>query len=76
MLESLSTEKNSLVYQLERLEQQLKAIQGSSTNGPSINMTGIDSTEGKYGNKILKILSFLRFRPPYFLMSFPKSQTL
>uniref|UniRef100_A0A6G1RN18 Golgin subfamily A member 5 n=1 Tax=Hypotaenidia okinawae TaxID=2861861 RepID=A0A6G1RN18_9GRUI len=46
MLESLSTEKNSLVYQLERLEQQLKAIQGTSTNGPSINMAGIDGTEG------------------------------
>ncbi|NXL57146.1 GOGA5 protein, partial [Chordeiles acutipennis] len=46
MLESLSTEKNSLVYQLERLEQQLKAIQGTSTNGPSINMTGIDGAEG------------------------------
>lgn len=46
MLESLSTEKNSLVYQLERLEHQLKAFQGSSTNGPSINMTGIDGTEG------------------------------
>ncbi|XP_067153060.1 golgin subfamily A member 5 isoform X3 [Apteryx mantelli] len=45
MLESLSTEKNSLVYQLERLEQQLKAIQGTSTNGPSINMAGIDSPE-------------------------------
>ncbi|XP_067403159.1 golgin subfamily A member 5 isoform X2 [Emydura macquarii macquarii] len=46
MLESLSTEKNSLVYQLERLEQQLKTIQGSSTNGPTINMAGIDSGEG------------------------------
>lgn len=46
MLESLSTEKNSLVYQLERLEHQLKAFQGSSTNGPSINMAGIDGTEG------------------------------
>ncbi|NXV26456.1 GOGA5 protein, partial [Rissa tridactyla] len=46
MLENLSTEKNSLVYQLERLEQQLKAIQGTSTNGPSINMAGIDSAEG------------------------------
>lgn len=46
MLESLSTEKNSLVYQLERLEQQLKSIQGSSANGPSINMSGIDSGEG------------------------------
>ncbi|XP_069493844.1 golgin subfamily A member 5 isoform X2 [Ambystoma mexicanum] len=46
MLESLSTEKNSLVYQLERLEQQLKSIQGSSANGPSINMTGVDNGEG------------------------------
>ncbi|XP_074764670.1 golgin subfamily A member 5 [Athene noctua] len=46
MLESLSTEKNSLVYQLERLEQQLKAVQGTSANGPSINMAGIDSAEG------------------------------
>ncbi|XP_029857971.1 golgin subfamily A member 5 isoform X1 [Aquila chrysaetos chrysaetos] len=46
MLESLSTEKNSLVYQLERLEQQLKAIQGTNTNGPSINMAGIDGAEG------------------------------
>lgn len=45
MLESLSTEKNSLVYQLERLEQQLKAIQGTSANGPSINMAGIDGAE-------------------------------
>ncbi|NWI11606.1 GOGA5 protein, partial [Crypturellus soui] len=46
MLESLSTEKNSLVYQLERLEQQLKAIQGPSANGPSINMAGVDGSEG------------------------------
>ncbi|XP_053124569.1 golgin subfamily A member 5 [Hemicordylus capensis] len=46
MLESLSTEKNSLVYQLERLEQQLKTVQGPSTNGPSINMAGIDTGEG------------------------------
>ncbi|XP_005149571.2 golgin subfamily A member 5 isoform X2 [Melopsittacus undulatus] len=46
MLESLSTEKNSLVYQLERLEQQLKAIQGTSNNGSSINMSGIDGAEG------------------------------
>ncbi|KAM9380950.1 golgin subfamily A member 5 [Phaethornis superciliosus] len=46
MLESLSTEKNSLVYQLERLEQQLKSIQGTSTSGPSINMSGIDGAEG------------------------------
>ncbi|NWU89670.1 GOGA5 protein, partial [Upupa epops] len=46
MLESLSTEKNSLVYQLERLEQHLKAVQGTSSNGPSINMAGVDGAEG------------------------------
>ncbi|XP_058843520.1 golgin subfamily A member 5-like isoform X2 [Acipenser ruthenus] len=47
MLEALSTEKNSLVFQLERLEQQLKSVQGSSTvNGPSINMAGVENTEG------------------------------
>ncbi|NWV55051.1 GOGA5 protein, partial [Daphoenositta chrysoptera] len=46
MLESLSTEKNSLVYQLERLEQQLKALKGTSANGPSINMAGINGAEG------------------------------
>lgn len=50
MLESLSTEKNSLVYQLERMEQQLKAVQGNSANGPSINMAGMDSSEGKDGD--------------------------
>ncbi|XP_028926410.1 golgin subfamily A member 5 isoform X2 [Ornithorhynchus anatinus] len=46
MLENLSTEKNSLVYQLERLEQQMKAIPGSISNGSSINMSGVDSGEG------------------------------
>ncbi|XP_041132417.1 golgin subfamily A member 5-like isoform X2 [Polyodon spathula] len=47
MLEALGTEKNSLVFQLERLEQQLKSVQGSSTvNGPSINMAGMENTEG------------------------------
>ncbi|KAL4692265.1 hypothetical protein H8959_016075 [Pygathrix nigripes] len=46
MLESLSTEKNSLVFQLERLEQQMNSSSGSSSNGSSINMSGIDSGEG------------------------------
>ncbi|XP_003408884.1 golgin subfamily A member 5 isoform X1 [Loxodonta africana] len=45
MLESLSTEKNSLVFQLERLEQQMNSASGSS-NGPSINMPGVDNGEG------------------------------
>ncbi|XP_033047419.1 golgin subfamily A member 5 isoform X1 [Trachypithecus francoisi] len=46
MLESLSTEKNSLVFQLERLEQQMNSASGSSSNGSAINMSGIDSGEG------------------------------
>lgn len=47
MLESLSTEKNSLVFQLERLEQQMKSATGSGSNGSSINMSGVDSGEGE-----------------------------
>ncbi|XP_006925602.1 golgin subfamily A member 5 [Pteropus alecto] len=46
MLESLSTEKNSLVFQLERLEQQMKSATGSGSNGSSINMSGVDNGEG------------------------------
>ncbi|KAM4690016.1 golgin subfamily A member 5 [Rhinophrynus dorsalis] len=46
MLESLSTEKNSLVYQLERLEHQLKNVPGSSVNGSTINMSAMDNGEG------------------------------
>ncbi|XP_037359915.1 golgin subfamily A member 5 [Talpa occidentalis] len=46
MLENLSTEKNSLVFQLERLEQQMKCVAGSGSNGSSINMSGVDSGEG------------------------------
>ncbi|XP_076979512.1 golgin subfamily A member 5 isoform X2 [Tamandua tetradactyla] len=46
MLESLSTEKNSLVFQLERLEQQINSASGNSSNGSSINMSGIDNGEG------------------------------
>ncbi|KAI5936945.1 Golgin subfamily A member 5 [Manis javanica] len=46
MLESLSTEKNSLVFQLERLEQQVNSAAGSTSNGSSINMSGVDNGEG------------------------------
>ncbi|XP_006746788.1 golgin subfamily A member 5 isoform X1 [Leptonychotes weddellii] len=46
MLESLSTEKNSLVFQLERLEQQVNSASGSSNSGSSINMSGVDNGEG------------------------------
>ncbi|XP_044128554.1 golgin subfamily A member 5 [Bufo gargarizans] len=46
MLESLSTEKNSLVYQLERLEHQLKNVQGSSGSVSTINMATVDNGDG------------------------------
>lgn len=46
MLENLSTEKNSLVFQLERLEQQVRATAGSTSSGSSINMSALDSGEG------------------------------
>lgn len=46
MLESLSTEKNALVFQLERLEQQMSVAPGSSSGGSSIHMPGVDSGEG------------------------------
>ncbi|XP_060684534.1 golgin subfamily A member 5 [Hemiscyllium ocellatum] len=46
MLEALSTEKNSLVFQLERLEQQLKSVQGSSVNDPAVNVSLLENNEG------------------------------
>ncbi|MBN3312664.1 GOGA5 protein, partial [Atractosteus spatula] len=46
MLEALGTEKSSLVFQLERMEQQLKSLQGSALNGPAISMAAMESTEG------------------------------
>lgn len=46
MLESLSTEKNSLVFQLERLEQQMHSASTGSSSGSSINMSGVDNGEG------------------------------
>lgn len=46
MLESLSTEKNSLVFQLERLEQQVRSAPAAPSNGSSINMSAVDSSEG------------------------------
>ncbi|CAJ1074778.1 golgin subfamily A member 5 [Xyrichtys novacula] len=41
MLEALGTEKSSLVFQLERLEQQLKNAQGQS-GGQAINMSALE----------------------------------
>lgn len=42
MLEALGTEKSSLVFQLERLEQQLKSAQSGQSGGPTINMSGLE----------------------------------
>lgn len=42
MLEALGTEKSSLVFQLERLEEQLKNAQGGQSGGPSINMSNLE----------------------------------
>ncbi|KAJ8289662.1 hypothetical protein GJAV_G00003880 [Gymnothorax javanicus] len=50
MLEALGTEKSSLVFQLERVEQQLKSVQGGQANGPSINMSGVESPGARMRN--------------------------
>uniref|UniRef100_A0A8C1SN35 Golgin subfamily A member 5 n=1 Tax=Cyprinus carpio TaxID=7962 RepID=A0A8C1SN35_CYPCA len=42
MLEALGTEKNSLVFQLERLEQQLKSLQGGQNSSSHINMAAME----------------------------------
>lgn len=44
MLEALGTEKSSLVFQLERLEQQLKNAQGGQSGGPAINISNLEGT--------------------------------
>ncbi|KAM6917302.1 golgin subfamily A member 5 [Lycodopsis pacificus] len=50
MLEALGTEKSSLVFQLERLEQQLKNTQGGQSGGPSINMSGLEGPVARQRN--------------------------
>ncbi|XP_077092753.1 golgin subfamily A member 5 [Siphateles boraxobius] len=50
MLEALGTEKNSLVFQLERLEQQLKSLQGGQNNGSHINMAAIEGPGARQRN--------------------------
>lgn len=50
MLEALGTEKNSLVFQLERLEQQLKSLQGSQNSGSHINMAAIEGPGARQRN--------------------------
>ncbi|KAI1895238.1 hypothetical protein AGOR_G00104250 [Albula goreensis] len=50
MLEALGTEKSSLVFQLERLEQQLKSVQGGQANGPAINMGNMEAPGARLRN--------------------------
>ncbi|XP_049596710.1 golgin subfamily A member 5 [Syngnathus scovelli] len=51
MLEALGTEKSSLVFQLERLEQQLKNTQGGpATGGAAINMSGVEGPGARQRN--------------------------
>ncbi|XP_051504454.1 golgin subfamily A member 5 [Myxocyprinus asiaticus] len=50
MLEALSTEKNSLVFQLERLEQQLKNLQGGQNSSSNINMAALEGPGARQRN--------------------------
>uniref|UniRef100_A0AAQ5XRB5 Golgin subfamily A member 5 n=1 Tax=Amphiprion ocellaris TaxID=80972 RepID=A0AAQ5XRB5_AMPOC len=53
MLEALGTEKNSLVFQLERLEQQLKNAQGGQSGGPAINMSALEGPARQRNTPVL-----------------------
>uniref|UniRef100_A0A671L1G1 Golgin subfamily A member 5 n=1 Tax=Sinocyclocheilus anshuiensis TaxID=1608454 RepID=A0A671L1G1_9TELE len=50
MLEALGTEKNSLVFQLERLEQQLKSLQGGQNSSSHINMAAMEGPGARQRN--------------------------
>lgn len=50
MLEALGTEKNSLAFQLERLEQQLKTLQGGQNSGAHINMAAMEGQGARQRN--------------------------
>uniref|UniRef100_A0A673LPZ1 Golgin subfamily A member 5 n=1 Tax=Sinocyclocheilus rhinocerous TaxID=307959 RepID=A0A673LPZ1_9TELE len=50
MLEALGTEKNSLVFQLERLEQQLKSLQCGQNSGSHINMAAMEGPGARQRN--------------------------
>jgi hypothetical protein len=67
MLENLSTEKNSLVFQLERLEQQMHSASANASNGSSINMSGIDSGEGNPEKIVAMKHNFEKYRKTIFM---------
>ncbi|XP_022103780.1 golgin subfamily A member 5-like [Acanthaster planci] len=62
MLEALSTEKNSLVMQLERAERQWKEAQVSATRSESHTVT-LRSTDDEEGTRQRGLPSFLRETP-------------
>uniref|UniRef100_A0A3P8VMK5 Golgin subfamily A member 5 n=1 Tax=Cynoglossus semilaevis TaxID=244447 RepID=A0A3P8VMK5_CYNSE len=86
MLEALGTEKNSLVFQLERLEQQLKSVQGGQSGGPAINMSNLErntpvlfsdqETPGMYGQvrKAASTIDRFSIRLGIFLRRYPAAR--
>lgn len=66
MIENLSTEKNSLVFQLERLEQQVHSASTGPSSGSSINMSGIDSGEGNTGKNMATKHNFEKLQKDHF----------
>ncbi|KAI4787196.1 hypothetical protein KUCAC02_036626 [Chaenocephalus aceratus] len=50
MLEALGTEKSALVFQMERLETQLKSREGGHSGGPSINMSNLEGPAARQRN--------------------------
>ncbi|KAJ4918855.1 hypothetical protein JOQ06_021848 [Pogonophryne albipinna] len=50
MLEALGTEKSALVFQMERLETQLKSWEGGHSGGASINMSNLEGPAARQRN--------------------------
>ncbi|KAK5917307.1 hypothetical protein CgunFtcFv8_012209 [Champsocephalus gunnari] len=50
MLEALGTEKSALVFQMERLETQLKSREGGHSGGASINMSNLEGPAARQRN--------------------------
>lgn len=62
LIEALSTEKNSLVLQLERLEKQYRDVQASTSKmmaGPSASYDGFDDTDENTLSRVRSISSIM-----------------
>lgn len=62
LIEALSTEKNSLVLQLERLEKQYRDVQASASKlmaGPSASYNGFDDTDENTLSRVRSISSIM-----------------